>query len=67
MTQDQKEFIELTRRAVKEASPVAYPALCAIRDDSAEEASEMVLRFALTNGLTPQEAMPHIEAYLTES
>ncbi len=67
MTQEQKEFVELTRRAIKEASPVSYPALCAIRDDNVEEASEMVLRFALTNGLTPQEAMPHIETYLTES
>ena len=66
MTHEQKEFIELTRRAIKEGSPVAYPALCAIRDESEEEASEMVLRFALTNGLTPQEAMPHIETYLTE-
>ena len=66
MTHEQKEFIELTRRAVKAATPVAYPALCAIREEDAEEAAEMVLRFALTNGLTPQEAMPHIEAYLTE-
>jgi hypothetical protein len=67
MTHDQKEFIELARRAVRSASPIAYPTLCAIRDDNTEEASEMVLRFALTNGLTPQEAMPHIETCLTES
>lgn len=67
MTQEQKEFIELTRQSVNAATPIAYPALCAIREDDAEEATEMVIRYALTNGLTPQEAMPHIESYLTES
>lgn len=67
MTHEQKEFIELTRRAIKDASPVAFPGLCAIREDNADEAAEIVLRFALTNGLTPQEAMPHIEIYLTDS
>lgn len=67
MTTDQKEFVELTRRAVNDATPIAYPTLCAIRDGSGEEAAEMVLRFALTNALTPQEALPHVEAYLTES
>ena len=67
MTTEQKEFIALTREALKSATPVAFPMLCVIREDDTEEASEMVLRYALTNGLTPQEAMPHIEAYLTES
>jgi hypothetical protein len=67
MTYEQKEFIELTRRAVKSVSPVAFPALCAVRESNTEEAAEMVLRFALTNGITPQEAMSHIETYLTES
>lgn len=67
MTQDQRDFIELTRRAIKEASPIAFSALCSIRGDDPEEASELVLRFALTNGLTPLEAMAHIETYLTET
>lgn len=67
MTSEQKEFIEMTRVAVMSATSTAFPSLCAIRRDSLDEASEMVLRFALTNGLTPQEAMAHVEAYLTES
>lgn len=67
MTTEQKEFISLTRQAVEGITSTAYPQLFAIRDDDSEEASEMVLRFALTNGITPLEALPHIEAFLTES
>ncbi len=66
MTTEQKEFIGLTRQAVQGINSAAYPVLFAIRDEHAEEASEMVLRYALTNGITPLEALPHIEAYLAE-
>jgi len=67
MTAEQKEFIQLTMLAVQGITSTAYPALFAVRDEHSEEASEMVLRYALTNGITPLEALPHIEAYLTES
>ena len=66
ITSEQKEFIRFTRQAVTEASPVAFPQLCAFRDDEPEDAAELVLRFALTNGITPQEAMGHIESFLSE-
>ena len=67
ITSEQKEFIRLTREAVDGATHVAYPQLCAFRDDEPEDASELVLRFALTNGITPQEAMGHIESFLSEA
>lgn len=66
ISSEQKEFIRLTRQAVAEASPIAFPQLCAFRDDELEEAAELVLRFALHNGITPQEAMAHVESFLSE-
>ncbi len=67
ITTEQKEFINLTRQAINEASPAAFPQLCAFRDDEPDDAAELVLRFALTNGITPQEAMGHIESFLSEA
>lgn len=66
ITSDQKEFIRITRQAVADASPIAFPQLCAFHADEPEDAAEYVLRFALHNGITPQEAMGHIESYLSE-
>ena len=66
MTTEQKEFIQLTRLAVGAITSTAYPMLFAIRDEHSEEASEIVLRYALTNGITPMEALPHVEVFLNE-
>jgi hypothetical protein len=62
MTPEQKEFAAICRDALTGALPQHTPYLCGLRDTDFDEALEMLIRFALTNSITPSAALAHVDS-----